>query len=93
MYLRTVIDVFTWEVLGFNTSRTHDAAFVRVAIERAIHKTGMVPRWSHSDQESEYASEEILTWLTKQGFTISMNPQGAPWCNGSQESLLWAVQG
>lgn len=88
VYLCTVIDVFTGEVLGFNISRTHDAAFVRVAIERAIRKTETVPLWFHSDQGSEYASEDISAWLTKQGVTISMNPKGSPWCNGSQESFF-----
>lgn len=88
IYLCTVIDVFTWEVLGFNISRRHDAAFVRVAIERAIRRTGTLPTWFHSDQGSEYASEEISTWLNDQGVTISMNPKGAPWCNGSQESFF-----
>jgi transposase InsO family protein len=80
--------VFTGEVLGLNISRTHDAAFVRVAIERAIRKTATVPLSFHSDQGSEYASEEISAWLTKQGVTISMNPKGSPWCNGSQESFF-----
>lgn len=88
VYLCTVIDVFTWEVLGFNISRTHDTAFVRVAIERAIRKTATVPLWFHSDQGSEYASAEITSWLTSQGVTISMNPKGSPWCNGSQESFF-----
>ena len=88
VYLCTVIDVFTWEVLGFNISRRHDAAFVRVAIERAVRKTGTLPSWFHSDQGSEYASDEVSGWLTKQGVIISMNPKGSPWCNGSQESFF-----
>jgi putative transposase len=88
IYLCTVIDVFTGEVLGFNISRTHDARFVRTAIERAIQRTGTLPQWMHSDQGSEYASELIRTWLTSQAVGISMNPKGSPWCNGSQESFF-----
>lgn len=88
VYLCTVIDVFTGEVLGFNISRRHDAAFVRLAIERALRKTGAAPTWFHSDQGSEYASAEIQSWLTGLGVTISMNPKGSPWCNGSQESFF-----
>lgn len=53
VYLCTVIDVFTGEVLGFNISRTHDANFVLRAIQRAIARTGGVPEWFHSDQGSE----------------------------------------
>jgi len=88
IYLCTVIDVFTGEVLGFNISRCHDAAFVRLAIERAIKKTGRFPVWFHSDQGSEYASDLISDWLTSLGVSISMNPKGSPWCNGSQESFF-----
>lgn len=89
IYLCTVIDVFTGEVLGFNISRRHDAAFVKLAIERAIRKTGgVLPVWFHSDQGSEYASETVCGWLQNLGVTISMNPKSSPWCNGSQESFF-----
>jgi putative transposase len=88
IYLCTVIDMFTGEVLGFNISRSHDARFVRLAIERAIQRTGTVPEWFHSDQGSEYASALVLHWLQGLGVSISMNPKGSPWCNGSQESFF-----
>lgn len=88
IYLCTVIDVFTGEVLGFNISRSHDARFVRLAIERAIQRTGDIPVWFHSDQGSEYASALVLDWLQGLDVTISMNPKGSPWCNGSQESFF-----
>lgn len=88
IYLCTVIDAFTGEVLGFNISRRHDAGFVKLAIERAIRKEGTTPVYFHSDQGSEYASEEISSWLAARGVIISMNPKGSPWCNGSQESFF-----
>ena len=88
VYLCTVIDVFTGEVLGFNISRTHDAGFVLLAIRRAIERTGIVPQWFHSDQGSEYASRIVRDFLTSHGINISMNPKSAPWCNGSQESFF-----
>jgi transposase InsO family protein len=49
IYLCKVIDVFTAEVLGFNISRSQDARLVRLAIERAIQRTGVLPVWGHSD--------------------------------------------
>lgn len=88
IYLCTVIDAYTGEVLGFNISRRHDAAFVRLAIERAAQRTGTTPQWFHSDQGNEYSSDEVCTWLTARGVTISMNPKGSPWCNGAQESFF-----
>ena len=88
VYLCTVLDLFTGEVLGFNISRRHDAAFVKLAIVRALNKTGTAPAYFHSDQGSEYASEDVSTWLESRGVIISMNPKGSPWCNGSQESFF-----
>ena len=88
VYLCTVMDVFTGEVVGFNISRTHDANFVLLAIRRAIERTGVVPQWFHSDQGSEYASSIVRTFLVSCGVNISMNPKSAPWCNGSQESFF-----
>jgi putative transposase len=88
VYLCTVIDVFTGEVLGFNISRTHDANFVLLAIRRAIERTGLVPQWFHSDQGSEYASTLVRTYLASRSVSISMNPKSSPWCNGSQESFF-----
>lgn len=88
VYLCTVIDVFTGEVLGFNISRTHDANFVLLAIKRAVERTTTVPEWFHSDQGSEYASNRVQSFLESRGVTISMNPKSSPWCNGSQESFF-----
>ena len=82
VYLCKVIDVLTGEVLGFNISRTHDANFVLLAIKRAVEKTATVPKWFHSDQGSEYASNRVQSFLESRGVTISMNPimksQGIP---------------
>lgn len=88
VYLCTVIDVFSGEVVGFNISRTHDARFVRIATERAIQKTGALPTWFHSDQGSECSSQTLSSWLISLRVSISMNPKGSPWCNGSQESFF-----
>ncbi len=88
VYLCTVIDVFTGEVLGSNISRVHDAHLVQLAIERAMTRTGTTPQWFHSDQGSEYTSHLVRSFLETQGVSISMNPKSAPWCNGSQESFF-----
>lgn len=49
VYLCTVVDVFTGEVLEFNISRPHDSKFVLLAIKRAAERTGAVPERFHSD--------------------------------------------
>ena len=88
LYLCTVMDLFTGEVLGSNISNTHDAKLVRTSLERAILSQGGFPIWFHSDQGSEYASKEVQDWLERQGVLISMSPKSSPWWNGAQESFF-----
>lgn len=88
VYLVTVLDGFTGEVLGSNISLRHDASFVLTAIQRAYQKEGTLPRWFHSDQGSEFDSETVSGWLTERGTSISMSPKSSPWRNGAQESFF-----
>ena len=79
---------FTGEVLGFHISNRHDALLVKISIQRAVRKCGRFPGWFHSDQGSEYASEQVQAWLVSRGTQISMSPKSSPWWNGSQESFF-----
>ena len=88
IYLCTVLDLFTGEVLGFHISNRHDALLVKISIQRAVRKCGRFPGWFHSDQGSEYASEQVQAWLVSRGTQISMSPKSSPWWNGSQESFF-----
>lgn len=88
MYLATVLDAFSGEVLGSNISGRHDASFVLTAIERAYQKEGCLPRWFHSDQGSEFNAAMVTDWLTEHGTSISMSPKSSPWRNGAQESFF-----
>jgi len=88
VYVCTVLDLFTGEVLGSNIGLRHDARFVRISVQRAVRKQGCFPVWFHSDQGSEYASETVQRWLTSHGTQISMSPKSSPWWNGSQESFF-----
>ena len=88
LYLATVLDLFTGTPLGFNISRTHDALFVQSAIDRAIAFAGRLPDWFHSDQGSEYMSDDVALWLARKGVNISTSPKSSPWRNGSQESFF-----
>jgi transposase InsO family protein len=88
VYLCTVLDLFTWEILGSNIGLCHDASFVWMSIGRAVRKAGAFPVWFHSDQGSEYASEIVQQWLVSHGTQISMSFKSSPWWNGSQESFF-----
>lgn len=87
LYLATVIDDFTKEIVGYALSYRHTKEFVLTAIEDAIKKSwGIVPHYFHSDQWSEYTSETVLSFLAMNHICISMSSKSSPWQNGAQES-------
>lgn len=87
LYLATVIDDFTKEIVGYALSFVHTKEFIITAIQDAITKTGgIVPEIFHSDQWSEYTSYLVLEFLRSQQILVSMSSKGSPWQNGAQES-------
>ena len=87
LYLATVIDGYTKEVLGFAISKRHNRQLVKAATLDAIECRKKLPRIFHSDQGSEYQSEEHLKLLEGMGVQVSMSEKGSPWQNGHQESF------
>lgn len=87
IYLATIIDVFTREIIGWSISTKHDRFMVLDTLKMAKSKTGAIPIYHHSDQGSEYDSCDYLNLLKKDKITISMSAKGHPWENGFQESF------
>lgn len=87
IYLATIIDVFTREIIGWTVSGKHDRFMVLDAYNMAKQKTGLVPIYHHSDQGSEYDSCDYANTLEKDKVIISMSEKGHPWENGFQESF------
>lgn len=87
LYLATVIDIYTKEIVGFALSRRHNRFLVKAAAVDATLRRGKLPRYFHSDQGSEYQSEEHTAFLEKLGVEISMSEKSSPWQNGYQESF------
>ena len=87
IYLATIIDVFTREIIGWNISTFHDTNLVLGAIKHAIERTGKVPVYLHSDQGSEYDSKIYEKYVLGQGIIISMSHKSSPWENAFQESF------
>lgn len=87
IYLATIIDLFTREIVGLNISRFHNRFLVIGALEDAVihFKT---PEIVHSDQGSEYDSEEFIVFVKIIGAKISMSKKASPWENGHQESFF-----
>lgn len=86
-YLATVLDLYSREIIGWSLSKTHDSHLVREAFEEAVKNTGCLPVYFHSDQGSEYESDDSLQLLQSQGVIISMSRKSSPWENGYQESF------
>ena len=83
-----MLDGLTGEVLGAHIADVHDAKFILIAIQRTHQKERTVPRWSHTDQGSEFDSETVAGWLTDHGTAISMSLENSTWRNGAQESFF-----
>lgn len=86
VYVATVIDVYSKEVVGLSIQTTHGAQLVMNALLSAIHHRSP-PRIIHSDQGSEYASHDYSTLVQLVGIQQSMSRAGCPWENGYQESF------
>jgi len=87
LYLATVIDVYGKEIIGFAISDRHNRYLVKSAVLDAIKKRGRLPQYFHTDQGSEYQSEEHADFLKKLGVIVSMSKKGSPWENGHQEAF------
>jgi len=88
VYLATVIDRYTREVLGFSVMTEHSAELVLRALRMALLKAETLPIWFHSDQGSEYTSGSVERLLAQHKIEISHSPKSSPWRNGSQESFF-----
>jgi len=87
IYLSTIIDLFTREIVGIGLSRFHNRYLVIGALEDAVIHYG-VATIIHSDQGSEYDSEEFIAFVKLIGAKMSMSAKGSPWQNGHQESFF-----
>lgn len=87
IYLATIIDLFTREIVGINISRYHNRFLVIGALEDTL-KNHEAPEIIHSDQGSEYDSEDFTLLVKTTGAKLSMSEKGSPWQNGYQESFF-----
>ncbi len=87
VYLATIMDLFTREIIGFAVSQTHDRFMCLDALKMAFMRTKSKPKYHHDDQGSEYDSEDYLQKLIDNQIIISMSAKGHPWENGFQESF------
>jgi transposase InsO family protein len=86
LYLATVMELFTREIVGFAVLLNHSAQLVINALLSALNRHPP-PRIIHSDQGSEYTGQDYLAIIKNLGITVSMSAKASPWENGYQESF------
>ncbi len=86
VYLATVEDLFTREIIGWEISFRHNVDLVAQALLNALSHC-LSPQIIHSDQGSEYRSHKYQELLQDIGIKQSMSKKASPWQNGHQESF------
>jgi transposase InsO family protein len=86
IYLATLLDVFSRQVVGWQISDRHDTALVASALYDALERHGR-PKILHSDRGSEYLSQAYRELATNCGIELSYSAKANPWQNGYQESF------
>ena len=86
LFLATVMDIYTREIVGWHILCVHTVALIQGAFADACRGSSFLPFYFHSDQGSEFKALEHLRTVQSRGLTISMSAKGSPWENGFQES-------
>jgi transposase InsO family protein len=93
MYLAAVIDLYSRYVVGWSVSALIDRHLVMRALEMAIKRrcpsAGLL---HHSDQGSQYASEDYQKLLEQRGITCSMSRRGNCYDNAAMESWFGTLK-
>ena len=87
VYLATVLDAYTREIIGWNFGVRHNSQLVTEALRVALGRRSKSPEIFHSDQGSEYRSKDLSHILITQNIQASMSAKSSPWQNGKQESF------
>ena len=93
LYVAAVIDLFSRRVVGWSMSSSMTAQFVTDALIMAIWRRGKPDALlHHSDQGSQYTSEQFQRRMTDNGVTCSMSRSGNVWDNAAMESFFSSLK-
>ena len=89
LFVAVVLDLFSRRVVGWSMSSEMTSQLVIDALLMAIWRRGK-PRelLHHSDQGSQYTSEDFQRLLADQGIACSMSRRGDCWDNAAIESFF-----
>jgi putative transposase len=89
LYVAVVLDLFSRKIVGWSMSTTMTAQLVLDALIMALWRRGKpLELLHHSDQGSQYTSEDFQRLLADQGITCSMSRKGDCWDNAAMESFF-----
>ena len=89
LYLAVVLDLFSRRAVGWSMSAQMTAQFVLDALMMAVWRRGKPKALlHHSDQGSQYSSEEFQRLLAEQNITCRMSRRGDCWDNAAMESFF-----
>jgi putative transposase len=86
IYVATVMDIYTREIVGVSVMTAHNTQLVLQALIMALMHYPR-PDIIHSDHGSEYTARLFQEFCLASGINISMSNKGCPWENGYQESF------
>ncbi|MBD3366436.1 IS3 family transposase [candidate division WWE3 bacterium] len=87
LYLATVLDIYTKEILGYAVSTRHTQNLVLEAVKYGLSKCKTLPLFIHSDEGSEYMSDAYINYVHSQNIELSTSDIASPWQNGFKESF------
>jgi putative transposase len=93
LYVATVMGLFSRRIVGWSMSSQMTAQLVTDALLMAIWRRGPVRALlHHSDQGSQYTSEQFQKLLLEHGVTCSMSRSGDCWDNAAMESFFSSLK-
>jgi putative transposase len=93
LYFAVVLDLYSRRVVGWSMSDEMTAQLVTDALVMALWRRGKPQELlHHSDQGSQYTSEQFQRLLSEQGITCSMSRSGDVWDNSAMESFFGTLK-
>ncbi len=93
LYVAVVLDLFSRRVVGWSMKAERDATLVMDALMMAVWRRGKADALlHHSDQGSQYTSEQFQRLLADNGITCSMSRAGNVWDNSPMESFFSSLK-
>lgn len=93
LYFAVVLDLFSRRIVGWSMSSQMTAQLVTDALIMAIWRRGKPEQlMHHSDQGSQYTSEQFQRLLSELGVTCSMSRSGNVWDNSAMESFFSSLK-